>query len=535
MGNTYGKKWFMFDIARQRCFHREEMKALIEVLHRCGYNGIGLYIEGFFQFPAFGGAPREGCMTADDAKWICKLAKQYDMILMPMTNLVGHAESFLCQERFKSFGKSESQFDMKAKGFSEFAKSVIDQFIDCFEPKIIHIGGDEVSLDDEGRKDYVKFLSDICDYLSNKGVITGMWADTFLIHPECAQNMNKDVLMFDWWYYGHRYESTEIIKNAGFKNIVVAPGTQSWNSIVGTQQMCPWRDEMRWRYDKDVAPDEVEAFLIDSQKQDVYDAMLTDWENYQGHLMWNSLHIIARFGQFVNGKGLSDKELSCCLFDRDTPFMECMHIIMGVQKQHYAEAEKLPGRYYKHTHIMDGVFLTDALNKTLQCGDCMSAELAVFYEQAASKVNKLLSDWNPISDLEDRCKRSLQFAAAYSQSMSEILNLAHKTKALYRKASFEQFKNPKKYSEMLARISDSFSTFAKHYTEWIEVFENAIKDSGHTRNDIRLLNNVKQHIEKLVIRLADFDVQGIEYKKGLALLSWNVLLCEIFGNINVND
>ena len=533
MENTYTKKWFQFDLARFRSFNREETEELIKVLSRCGYNGIGLYIEGFFEFPEFGGVPRIGCMTADDAKWVCEVAKQYNMLVMPMTNLVGHGESFFCQERFTYLGRDDFQFDMKHEGFYSFAKSVIDQFIDCFNPEIIHIGGDEVKLNEEDRKDYVKFLSDMCVYLKEKGIETGIWGDMFLTHPEMAENMNKDVLVFDWWYYGHRYESTEMLRNAGFKNIVISPATQSWDGIVGTQQMCPWKELMRWKCEEDVAGDEVEAFLIDAQKQGAYDAMLTDWENYRGHLIWNNLHVIARFGRYVNGKGLSDEELTQALFGRNTPYMECMHILMDAQKEHYRQYQKLPGFLVKHQHGTDGIFNCLALCKLLQCGDLLGENLADIFNEAETKVKEIIADWKTESPLEDRCKRHLYFAADYAKATAVTLRLASKTKALYKQISYEQYRNPEKYSEMLHKVQADFTDFANSYPDWIVSLENAISDSGHTRRDIDEMKNVKALVEKLVIRLDDFDIHGVEYNKKLALPSWKALLCSVLGDIDV--
>ncbi|MBP3627484.1 MAG: family 20 glycosylhydrolase [Clostridia bacterium] len=535
MNNRYNKKWFQFDLARFRSFNREETEELLKVLNRCGYNGIGLYIEGFFEFPEFGGAPREGCMTKEDAKWVCETAKKYDLLVMPMTNLVGHGESFFCQERFTYLGRDDFQFDMKHKDFRAFAKSVIDQFIDCFNPEILHIGGDEVSLDEEDRKDYVKFLSDMCEYLKEKGIQTGIWGDMFLKHPEMAKNMNKDVYIFDWWYYGHRYESTEMLINCGFKNIVICPATQSWDGIVGTQQMCPWKELLPWKCEEDVAADEVEAFLTDAQKHGVYDAMLTDWENYRGHLIWNNMHSVARFGRYVNGESLEDKALNTAIFSRETPYMECMHILMDAQKQHYREYQKLPGKLVKHQHGTDGIFNPLALCKLLQCGDLLSESLTEKFEEAEKKVKKLLEGWKVESKLEDRCKRHLYFAADYAKATAVTLRLANETKALYKETSYEQYKNPEKYSQMLHKVQEDFKSFAEGYDEWITSLSNAISDSGHTRKDIKELKNVKSLTEKLVVCLDDYDIDGGQYNKKLALPGWKELLSSTFGKVNVKD
>ena len=529
------KKWFQFDLARFRSFDRAETEELIKVLSKCGYNGIGLYIEGFFEFPNFKGAPRRGCMTKADAKWVCEIAKQYNLEVMPLTNLVGHGESFFCQERFTPLGKDDYQFDMKKAGFYDFAKSVIDQFIECFNPKMLHIGGDEVNLGEEDRKDYVRFLSDMCLYLKEKGIETGIWGDMFIKHPEMAADMNKDVHIFDWWYYGHRPQSTKMLKSAGFKNIVVCPSTQSWDAIVGSQQICPWREVYDWKVPCDIAADEVEAFLTDGQEQGVYDALLTDWENYRGHLIWNNMNSVARFGQFVNNKALDDNTLNNVVFGRQTPYMECAHILMDVQKIGYTEYEKLPGRFVNHQHGQDFIFDSLALCKILQCGYLLREDLGSLYIDAAKKVEENLSTWQTKGSLEDRCKRSMQFAAAYAKAVGSVYNMAHRLKETYRNASFQQYENEQKYSQLLRCVKQEFIAFADSYDSFIESLQNAISDSGHTRRDIKELKNTKALIEKMAASLDDYDIGGCEFEEGIALPSFKELLCENLGRVNPSD
>jgi len=533
MEKQYKKKWFQFDLARQRSFDREETEQLLEVLQKCGYNGIGLYLEGFFELPEFGGAAREGCMNKDDAKWISKTAAKYGLQVIPMTNLVGHGESFLSQERYTSVGRycNNFQFDMKAEGFREFAKSVIDQYIECFNPSFIHIGGDEVSLSEEDRKDYAAFLSDMCSYLKEKGIETGIWGDMLYKHTEIGEMMTKDIWVFDWWYYGHRVETPKMLSEMGFKKIIVCPGTQSWNGIVATQFICPWRNDVPWKV-IDVKPDEIEAFLLDSQPYDVYDTMLTDWENYQGHLMWNALHIMARFGNFVNGKDLSDEALNETLFGRQTPFMECMHLLMNVQDLFYRELEKLPGRFVTHGHGIDGVFCLHTLSKMLQCGERIGEDMAEEFIKVAQKVTEILEGWEAKTSLEDRCKRSIEFAVSYAKAGAGILKLANKTRALYRAAALEQFRDSKKYSSMLSEVQNDLRAFADECSIFKESLRNAVKDSGHTRADFDRLDKTKLALEKMANSLDNFNVGGSQYEKNIALISWQKL---VFENVAFRD
>ena len=64
----FTKRYFMFDYARQRSFVRSEFLLCLDALSRLGYNGVGLYLEGAFDFNTIPGVIRRGVMTKDDAK-----------------------------------------------------------------------------------------------------------------------------------------------------------------------------------------------------------------------------------------------------------------------------------------------------------------------------------------------------------------------------------------------------------------------------------------------------------------------------------
>ena len=57
---VFKRRWFMWDLARQRRFDREEFLLVINKLADLGYNGLGLYLEGAFEFKSLGGVLREG-------------------------------------------------------------------------------------------------------------------------------------------------------------------------------------------------------------------------------------------------------------------------------------------------------------------------------------------------------------------------------------------------------------------------------------------------------------------------------------------
>ena len=71
----FDRRWFMLDLARDKAFSKEEFSVLLDTLKKLGYNGIGIYLEGAFEFKNLGGVTRENVMTYDDAKWLVEECK----------------------------------------------------------------------------------------------------------------------------------------------------------------------------------------------------------------------------------------------------------------------------------------------------------------------------------------------------------------------------------------------------------------------------------------------------------------------------
>ena len=154
---VFKRRWFMWDFARQRRFDRGEFDIVATKLRDLGFNGIGLYLEGAFELKSIGGGVlRDGIMTCEDAKWVKEKCKTLGLDVFPMTNVVGHMEHFLRQERFSHLCTDGSLYNMdftlpEAK---EFAMKIVNDYIEAFDTDYIHLGGDEVSLTPENRPLY---------------------------------------------------------------------------------------------------------------------------------------------------------------------------------------------------------------------------------------------------------------------------------------------------------------------------------------------------------------------------------------------
>ena len=87
----FERRWFMCDYARQRSFVREEFLLLLDGLARLGYNGVGMYLEGAFDFVSIPGVIREGVMTREDAKWAVAEGKKRGIFVFPICDVIAAA------------------------------------------------------------------------------------------------------------------------------------------------------------------------------------------------------------------------------------------------------------------------------------------------------------------------------------------------------------------------------------------------------------------------------------------------------------
>ena len=120
----FDRRWFMCDYARQRTFIRDEFVLWLDALQRLGYNGLGIYLEGAFDFKSIPGVIREGVMTYDDAKWAVEEGNKRGIFVFPMTNVVGHMEHYFRQERYRDLLMKDTNY-MQMNFFDDRAEDFV--------------------------------------------------------------------------------------------------------------------------------------------------------------------------------------------------------------------------------------------------------------------------------------------------------------------------------------------------------------------------------------------------------------------------
>ena len=494
--DRFNRRWFMLDIARNQTFSREEITVILDSLKNLGFNGIGMYLECAFEFKNYPGVVREKVMTYDDAKWFVNECRNRDLYTFPMTNVAGHMNHFYGFEKNREFFLDDVAFqlDFENEKAKDFVMGYVKEYIDAFGADMINIGGDEVNLkDDEQKVAYAKYIGEICDEVSKLGVTPAIWGDMFFANPELCRYINKDTVVFDWWYYGHRPESLQLFLDNGFKNIIACNCDNGWIGLINQQRKSGSREY--W----DCQQDEVEAFLEDAKKLNIMDGMITDWENFFGRSLWGQWVPIARSALFMNGKvqarQCSDEQIDKALFGRITGYAEATRIMQeGLQPQSIPRLTPPVDILFRlRTSLYEPKFFEIVINQLIK-------EKPVYfdnYDEVIKTAEAVLDKWTPQSKMEEKCLSAMYKIASMARVVSSMVKLAKGYDTLYVKAAKLQFECPNIARQYLNR----FENLIRHtYTEmknYTDVHAVAAEDTGCSKGDYVRLCEMLIRIEKM--------------------------------------
>ncbi|MBP3627577.1 MAG: family 20 glycosylhydrolase [Clostridia bacterium] len=526
----FDKRYFLFDFARGRKLDKKEVTDLLDILVNCGYNGICLHLEGFFEMKSFPGAVREGYLKIEEAKWFCTEAHKRSMEVIPIINLVGHAEAFVYfQERFADYRRDNEHFQMNLydSKLAELSKTIIDEVVEIFNPSYLHIGGDECALDEKEKKLYIKFLSQMCEYVRNKGIKPCIWSDMLFEHKELIDDFTKQVTIFDWWYMGHRPESLELFLDKSFTEIFACPSDQGWDGFIGVQRKSPWPHAMP-KDTRNVEADEIEAFLDDAAQLGIKNGLITNWENRCGHNLWSQLSSIARGGLYMIDKEITEQNIEQHLFGKHTPYTKISVILQNLQKILYDAVLQNNLPELLKCRISDAIFNKERLISLITISPKIYGDIKEEFEKGLCEAEKLFENWNADSLTEDRCLRSLFSTLQYGKALFEAIKLGCKGYENYHKAALVQFENQKDFCSLIKEVLRYTEDFEKALRSFASAQITAQTDCGEEDDSYKIINTTDK-TKDLISKLNRFiEEEGAPSNDTPVLISWQKLFKETY-------
>lgn len=497
---NFDRRWFMIDLAREKTFSKDEFTVLLDTLEKLGYNGIGVYLEGAFEFKNLGGVTREKVMTRDDAKWLNAECKKRGIYAFPLTNIAAHMNHFYGVEKYRDLFLAETpyQIDFHKEKARDFVMTYVRDYIEAFDTDMINIGGDEVSLKDENDKiAYAKFVGSVCDELLKTGIKPAIWGDMLFKNPELCDYINKDAIIFDWCYHGHSPDSLKLFKDKGFKEIFACNSDNGWIGLINHQHGPLVREDMS------IERDEVEAFLEDAKNLGIKNAMVTDWENFIGRNLWGQFAPIARCALFLNGeteaRECTDEQIDTALFGRITGYAKVTRLLRdGLHPEDMPRPTPPADLLFSlRTALCEPSFFVKVVKQ-------LNEEKPTYfdsYDEVIEKAESILDKWDAVSPLEERCLLAMYNITSMARVASCMVKISKGYLALYKKASKIQFDSPKLALQYLNRFENIVRHCAQEYRSHLKILTTATADSGYGTFDqikielmIKRINNMADYI-----------------------------------------
>lgn len=210
---------------------------LIALLARYKYNQV-LVMSNYVQWDSAPNIWHPLGATKAEARRIAKLIRARGMEPVPLIELLGHVEWLFYNDQNRDLQQDPEASDPFAYDplnprTYEVILPILDEAVEVFRPRFLHIGHDEVR--NRGRFPATEagravgfnrlFYDDVMrlyGHLHSRGVGTMMWQDVAFSDAtkEVVAHLPKDIIFTDWHYAPAReYPSIREIREAGFRVI----------------------------------------------------------------------------------------------------------------------------------------------------------------------------------------------------------------------------------------------------------------------------------------------------------------------------
>jgi hypothetical protein len=197
-------------------FTRPYLERWLRKIAECGYDTVIWEVENNIRWRTVPECAAPEAFTPDEFKEILKLARTLGLESIPKLQVLAHCEYVLRHSRYKHLSEHADKISQYCPLHPElipFLLQWIDEYLQIFGPiKIFHVGGDEswwlgscprckayVEQHSLGEL-YLQHINAILQPLIDKGIRPAIWADMVLSHPEIADRIPRQALMFDWMY-----------------------------------------------------------------------------------------------------------------------------------------------------------------------------------------------------------------------------------------------------------------------------------------------------------------------------------------------
>jgi hypothetical protein len=235
----------------------DTVKRFLEMYASLNYNLLQLYLEDAFVFPSHPSLARPCAWTMQQALDVVEEAERFGLGVIPAIQSLGHCAWIGKHPDYADL--DENHFEGSLCGVLcpsqpralEMLEGMIHDVVPLATSGIIHLGMDEsfsigrcprcaprkLEIGEGGI--FVEHANRVAAFTKAAGKRPAIWGDMFYYYGENLPNLDKDVLIFDWYYYiFERYPRVELynFSELDSRALWAKYGLESWGCPMS---VCP--------------------------------------------------------------------------------------------------------------------------------------------------------------------------------------------------------------------------------------------------------------------------------------------------------
>jgi hexosaminidase len=239
----------MLDISRDKVPTLETLRSLVDQFAEWKFNELQLYTEHTFAYAGHDVIWQHASpMTPGDIQALDAYCRDRFIDLVPNQNSFGHMARWLRHPDYAHLAERPAIGYMLCPVDPDaiaFLGGLYADLLPNFSSGMFNVGCDEAYAIGRGRSQaavatrgvgrvYLDFLLEIYELVTAHGKTMQFWGDIILEHPNLIAELPKDVVAMNWGYEAnHPFAKQTAQFAAAGVPFYVAPGTSSWNALIG--------------------------------------------------------------------------------------------------------------------------------------------------------------------------------------------------------------------------------------------------------------------------------------------------------------
>ncbi len=250
---------FYLDVTRGRIPKLEWLKKLVDKMAFYKLNQLQLYIEHTYLFRDIPELWRDDTpLTAIEIMELDRYCNERNIELVPSLSTFGHLEKLLSTKKYSHLCELENSYKVPFSVFGrmrhhtidatndesiELIKSLLLEFMNLFSSKQFNICADETFDMGKGRgkeyadkygkdKLYIKYVSELAQFIIDNGRRPMFWGDVILGFPEMIKELPKEMICLNWGYAWNQSEEESKKFNEVGATQYCCPGCCGWSKFI---------------------------------------------------------------------------------------------------------------------------------------------------------------------------------------------------------------------------------------------------------------------------------------------------------------